>query len=85
MYTKIHSRHYGIYMTNKLISNVLFVTGNQRKADYLAKLLGVELEHRKLDLEEIQSADLQEIEDAAARIPIQGARYPEAVEKMTGL
>ena len=28
---------------------------------------------------------LIEIEDATARIPIQGARYPEALEKRTGL
>ncbi|MBL8158870.1 non-canonical purine NTP pyrophosphatase [Candidatus Saccharibacteria bacterium] len=35
----------------------VFITGNQNKADYLAKILGITLEHRKLDLDEIQSAD----------------------------
>ncbi len=33
----------------------------------------------------LTKGDLREIEDAAAKITIQGARYPEAVEKMTGL
>ncbi len=34
---------------------------------------------------ELSADDLREIEDASSRITIQGARYPEAVEKMTGL
>lgn len=39
----------------------IFITGNQDKADYLAKILGVLLEHQKLDLDEIQSLDVDEI------------------------
>jgi len=35
----------------------IFITGNQNKADYLSKTIGVTLEHQKLDLDEIQSAD----------------------------
>ena len=34
---------------------------------------------------ELTSEDLREIESAAAKITIQGARYPEALEKRTGL
>ena len=34
---------------------------------------------------ELTSADLREIESAASRITIQGARYPEHLEKRTGL
>jgi aryl-alcohol dehydrogenase-like predicted oxidoreductase len=34
---------------------------------------------------ELTSEDLREIEKAAAKITIQGARYPEALEKRTGL
>ena len=34
---------------------------------------------------ELSDADLREIEDAAARITLQGARYPEKLEQMTGL
>jgi aryl-alcohol dehydrogenase-like predicted oxidoreductase len=37
-----------------------------------------------LDIE-LSADDLHEIEDASSRIPIQGARYPEAIEKMTGI
>lgn len=35
----------------------VFITGNQHKADYLSRTLGMELDHHKLDLDEIQSAD----------------------------
>jgi aryl-alcohol dehydrogenase-like predicted oxidoreductase len=34
---------------------------------------------------ELTSADVKEIGDAAAKIAVQGARYPEALQKMTGL
>ncbi len=33
---------------------------------------------------ELSAEDLREIESAAAKIEVQGARYPEALEKMTG-
>jgi aryl-alcohol dehydrogenase-like predicted oxidoreductase len=33
----------------------------------------------------LASNDLREIETAASRVPVEGARYPEAIEKMTGL
>lgn len=35
----------------------IFISGNQNKVDYLSKTLGVTLEHQKVDLDEIQSAD----------------------------
>jgi aryl-alcohol dehydrogenase-like predicted oxidoreductase len=34
---------------------------------------------------ELNAADLQQIEEAASKISIQGARYPEHIERMTGL
>jgi aryl-alcohol dehydrogenase-like predicted oxidoreductase len=34
---------------------------------------------------ELTAEDLRKIDDAAAKIPVQGARYPEALEKKTGL
>lgn len=37
----------------------VFITGNQHKADNLGKFLGVKLVHRKLELDEIQSASLE--------------------------
>ena len=37
------------------------------------------------DAVELTSADLREIEIASSKIKVEGARYPEAIEKMTGL
>jgi aryl-alcohol dehydrogenase-like predicted oxidoreductase len=39
--------------------------------------------NRAADLQ-LSLADLREIESAASKIPVQGARYPENLEKMTG-
>ena len=39
----------------------IFITGNQSKADYLSKMLGIDLEHRKVELDEIQSTNLETI------------------------
>ena len=33
---------------------------------------------------ELSSDDLRELENAAAKIPLQGARYPEELQKMVG-
>lgn len=35
----------------------IFITGNQNKADYLSEMLGIDLQHEKLELDEVQSAD----------------------------
>lgn len=43
------------------MAKVTFITGNQSKADYLAKYLGFSIEHQKIDLDEIQSLDLREV------------------------
>ncbi len=39
----------------------IFITGNQGKADNLARHLGIALEHQKVELDEIQSVHLEEI------------------------
>jgi non-canonical purine NTP pyrophosphatase (RdgB/HAM1 family) len=39
----------------------VFLTGNQHKADLLTKWLGKEVEHHKVDLDEIQSFDLRAV------------------------
>ena len=39
------------------MKDLTFITGNQNKADFLAKHLGVPVAHHKLDLDEIQSLD----------------------------
>ena len=43
------------------MTDVTFITGNQNKADYLAKYLGFSVRHQKVDLDELQSLDLSEI------------------------
>lgn len=45
----------------------VFITGNQEKADYLSHVLGIKLEHKKLSLDEIQSADSSVIAEHKAR------------------
>ena len=44
-----------------------FITGNQNKADYLARLLGMEIVHQKVDLDELQSTSLHEIVEHKVR------------------
>ena len=39
------------------MKRLVFITGNQAKADYLAKWLGYPVEHQKVDLDELQSLD----------------------------
>jgi non-canonical purine NTP pyrophosphatase (RdgB/HAM1 family) len=39
----------------------IFITGNQKKADYLSEMLGIALSHQKVELDEIQSEDLNRI------------------------
>lgn len=43
------------------MKDVTFITGNQQKANYLARYLEHPVRHEKLDLDEIQSLNLQEI------------------------
>lgn len=49
------------------MSTVTFITGNQHKADYLAKLLGTQVDHQKVDLDEIQSDNLEKIVEHKVR------------------
>lgn len=43
------------------INDITYITGNQKKADYLANYLGHPIAHQKIDLDEIQSMDLKKI------------------------
>jgi non-canonical purine NTP pyrophosphatase (RdgB/HAM1 family) len=61
----------------------LFITGNQNKADYLAGLLGVPLEHKKIDLDEIQSTDLDMIVSHKVQQAYAIARRPVLVEDVS--
>jgi non-canonical purine NTP pyrophosphatase (RdgB/HAM1 family) len=49
------------------LKEVIFITGNQNKANILQRGLGVPVKHHKLDLEEIQSLDLREVAEHKAR------------------
>jgi inosine triphosphate pyrophosphatase len=43
------------------MKDVVFITGNLKKAEYLSKLLEYPIEHIKIDLDEIQSLDVREV------------------------
>lgn len=62
------------------MTNITFITGNQSKADYLAKYLGFPVSHQKVDLEEIQSLDLKEIVDHKVRQAYDVVKAPVLVE-----
>jgi non-canonical purine NTP pyrophosphatase (RdgB/HAM1 family) len=44
-----------------LPKRTVFITGNQHKADYLARQLGIAIDHQKVDLDELQLLDPHEI------------------------
>jgi hypothetical protein len=56
--------------------DVTFITGNQSKADYLAKYLGIPVKHVKLDLEELQSMDLHKIVEHKVRQAYEHIKSP---------
>ncbi len=64
-------------MENK---DITFITGNQKKADYLAKYLGFPVKHIKLDLHEIQSLNLSEIVEHKVRQAYEKIKSPVIVE-----
>lgn len=43
------------------MKQVTFITGNASKAEQLSKYLGITVDHKKIDLVEIQSLDLSEV------------------------
>jgi non-canonical purine NTP pyrophosphatase (RdgB/HAM1 family) len=49
------------------MKDITFITGNQNKADFLAKHVGVPIAHHKLDLDEIQSLDPHEVVEHKVR------------------
>lgn len=58
----------------------IYITGNEHKAKFLAKLLGMELEHHKLSLDEIQSADPREVIEHKVRQAYEILKRPVLVE-----
>jgi inosine triphosphate pyrophosphatase len=47
--------------TDNMTQLPIFITGNQSKADYLSRQLGVTIDHQQIDLLELQSTDLHKI------------------------
>jgi inosine triphosphate pyrophosphatase len=64
-------------------SDITFITGNQNKADYLAKYLGFPVKHVKLDLDEIQSLNLKEIVEHKVRQAYDKVKAPVIVEDVS--
>lgn len=64
------------------MAKVTFITGNQGKADFMAKFLGHPVSHVKLDLEEIQSLDFRKIAEHKARAAYNIVKSPVLVEDM---
>lgn len=60
--------------------DIIFITGNQAKADYLAKWLGHDIPHQKLDLDEIQSLNPHEVIEHKARQAYEMVGKPVLVE-----
>ncbi len=49
------------------LKDFVFITGNQHKADFLQKWIGMPVAHHKLDLDELQSLDLRVVAEHKAR------------------
>jgi non-canonical purine NTP pyrophosphatase (RdgB/HAM1 family) len=62
------------------MKQVVFVTGNKRKAEYLNELLGLTIDHQSVDIEEIQSHDLAEVAKQKAIRAFEMIKKPVLVE-----
>lgn len=65
------------------MTDITFITGNQSKADYLAKYIGMPVKHHKLDLDEIQSLDLNKIVEHKVRQAYEQIKSPVIVEDVS--
>lgn len=61
----------------------IFITGNQDKADYLSCSLGIQLEHQKINLDEIQSMDPHAVVEHKVRQAYDLLNKPVQVEDTT--
>ena len=62
------------------MSKVTFITGNKNKAMFLKKHLGIEVGHKALDLDEIQSLDIKEVSIHKAKQAFSLIKSPVLVE-----
>lgn len=68
---------------NIMERSLTFITGNAGKAKYLADYFHIPVEHKKLDLPEIQSLDLEEIVKDKARRAYEIVKAPVLVEDVS--
>jgi inosine triphosphate pyrophosphatase len=61
----------------------IFITGNQSKADYLSRQLGIKLEHQKVELDELQSTDLHVIVEHKLKQAYDICKKPVLVEDVS--
>ena len=62
------------------MSDVIFITGNQRKVDYLKRWLELPVHHHKLDLDELQSLDTRVVAEHKARQAYDILKKPVLIE-----
>lgn len=60
--------------------NPVYVTGNENKARLFNKMVGMDLEHVGVDIEEIQSLDLREVVEHKAKAAFRELQKPVVVE-----
>lgn len=65
------------------MSKLTFITGNAGKAKYLGDYFHIPVDHKKLDLIEIQSLDLKEIVEDKARRAYEIMKSPVIVEDVS--
>jgi non-canonical purine NTP pyrophosphatase (RdgB/HAM1 family) len=65
------------------MKDLVFITGNKHKAEYLARYLGYPVDHIPLDLDEIQSLDLNEIVRHKVRQAYEKVKRPVLVEDVS--
>lgn len=58
----------------------VYVTGNQNKARLFNDMVGIDLEHKSVDVDELQSLDLKEVIEHKARSAYSSLKRPVIVE-----
>lgn len=62
------------------MTDLVFVTGNDHKAKYFSKMVGVEVRRVKIDLDEIQSLELREVVEHKVKQAYEKLKCPVIVE-----
>ncbi len=60
--------------------NIVYVTGNEQKARYFNKMIGIEIEHRAVEIEEIQDTDIRKVIEHKAKVAFTAIGKPVLVE-----